>query len=227
MDRRTSFALVLVLFLVVLLATTGAGLALTATTESVTAAYVARDLDHRLALESFLLYLPELLERGETSPEPGARSDVRRRLKLAVGDCRVRCLITPEKEKLHLASASQDVAARLRELARAHKLDAANIRLRPIQPREDTETLPQFVWFDQVVEAADFEEIFRWVIPDAGDRTQAESKTWSDLISFWGTGQASALALEIQTKVEADVRRWYGVVSVADDNVRVHWLGKV
>jgi hypothetical protein len=226
-NQQKSFALVLAIFLVTLLVTTGAGLAITATAESVTAAYVARDLDHRLAVESFLIFLPRLLDAQQHPAQPAGGKRDKRHLELMFGNCHVRCEVAYEKGKLNLATASQETLPRLRALARSHGLSEADIKLRPVVQTNETPKLPTFVWFDQIVQATNFEEIFHRAIPGPTDQRPAERMTWSDLISFWDVGDSTVLALEVQTTMGIDIRQWYVVVLVDAENVKVLWQGMV
>jgi hypothetical protein len=50
--------------------------------------------------------------------------------------------------------------------------------------------------------------------------------TWSDLLTFWETSK-QALGLEITTSIQTDTRRWYVVVELDGDKVRVLYRGVV
>src|SRR5512134_2415805 len=101
--QRRSFALVLTLFLVALLAATGAGMALTAAVESVLMGQVAREIEHRLAVDSFLVCLPALLREGrKRSFGPGEGAPHTMRLALDVGDVQVECEVAEGGERIVL-----------------------------------------------------------------------------------------------------------------------------
>jgi hypothetical protein len=227
MKRRRSFALILSIFLVAMLATTGVGLALTAATESITASWVAHDLDHQLAIDSFLVLLPQFLKAPSASTPLSFLRDDKRHFSIALTGCHVECEVVPEKNKLHIESHSDQSMARLREIARSHGLPEDNIKLRPILDDDGKTRLPKFVWFDQIIQPTEFEEIFQWVFPEAGDKERVTRKTWSDLISFWSNVGESVLALEIETTIAADSRRWFVVVSTTGKNLEVLYRGGV
>ena len=122
MKHRRSFALVLTIFLVALLATSGVGLALTAATESIATDWGARDLDHRLAVDSLLTCLPQLLRAQEnttTSIRPPGHPEP---IVLRLSECRIQCTVRTERDKLPLGTeaALDTLIGRLRELARTH-----------------------------------------------------------------------------------------------------------
>jgi hypothetical protein len=45
-------------------------------------------------------------------------------------------------------------------------------------------------------------------------------KAWSDLVTFWDSPTEEELTLEIETRIENDVRRWYMVVAL-DNRARI------
>ena len=227
MKRRRAFALVLSIFLVAMLATTGVGLALTAATESITAVWVARDLDHRLAVDSFLAFLPQLLKAQPTNSPWSSIMDDKRRFSLTLGDCHLQCEVKSEKEKLHIGSDSDQNLGYLREIARSRGLPEDNIKLRPILHSVGKTRLPKFVWFDQIVQPTEFEEVFRWVFPELDDHDTVKRKTWSDLISFWSDAGGTVLALEMETRIACDSRRWFVVVSIIGKDLEVLYRGGV
>jgi hypothetical protein len=135
--------------------------------------------------------------------------------------------VAPEMGKLNLSSASVDVLPRLRDLARTCGLPEADIELHPIVQTNERQKLPRFVWFSQVVRPSQFGSVFPRAFPDPGDQRPVTKKTWSDLISFWGGGDSAVFALDVETSVGPDVRRWYLVVALAGENVEVLYQGMV
>ena len=231
-QHRRSFALVLTMFLVALLATTGTGLALTAAAESIMVTWTGRDLDHRLAVDSFISCLPQLRRAQPLETSAAADGSRAQRLRLTVGECELEGRIRPENGKLQLGAArsADQSAAGLRQLAHAHGLPEENVKLLPIPPQREGATLPSLVWFDQVIQATQFEEIFRWAFPAPSDPRSpnaTERTAWSDLISFWNAETESVLAIEIETRIGTDARRWYIVAVVADHDVRVLYRDSV
>ena len=227
--RRTAFALVLSLLLVVLLTTTGAGLALTAAAESAMTASVARDLDHTLAVDSFLACLPQLMKaNGQVKTEMPDRRDVRR-FSLAFGHCQIDAELTPEqhKHRIGLNRPSDGLLPELRAMARTHGLPERNVRLRPIVDQQNGRGLPPLVWFDQIVEPTQLEEVFHLGVPAIDVSHTDRRPSWSDLISFWHTDSRQTYAIEMETRVQQDARRWYVVVSLTENDVQVHYRGAV
>lgn len=224
-SQRTGFALVLSLVLVALLATTTMSLALLTSTESLAAGAVARDLDHRLALESFLACLPELKAAAPTSPADHGVTH----MELAFDDVRVACDMRSEAGK-HVTTATgtaDRAASQLVELARTHDLPVENLRALPIVVRKNQQELPAFVWFDQLIAQTEFEEVFRWRVRNSEQPGPSSRKTWSDLLSFWSGRRASLYGMEIQTRVAQETRRWYVVAELTPRNVKVWFVAPV
>ena len=213
MRRPKSFALVMTLLLVVLLATTGAGLSLTTASERVLVAWVARELDHRLALESFLRLFPELMAHAQTESVHQSKGGSATLYELSFANCRVIGRARPEKGKLQLGMNSQVNVGRLRDLARANDLPGDNIQPLPIQDNENFLSPYRFVWFDQIVAQTEFEEVFPWRIDTKADENNRR-RPWSDLVTFWPTDSGTVLGLTIWTTVDSDEREWYVIVRI-------------
>ena len=223
--QRRGFALVLALLLVAMLATTTMSLALLTSTESLAAGAVGRDLEHRLALDSFLARLPQLRAAAPAlSEERGVTS-----LELAFDDVRVTCDMRSEAGKHQPASAggADRAASTLVQLARTHDLPVENLCALPIVARDDGRELPAFVWFDQLIAQTEFEEVFRWRMRDKEQPKPSTRKTWSDLLTFWSGQGGSVHGLEIQTQVGQEIRRWYVVAEVAPREVKVLFVTPV
>ncbi len=216
--HHRSFALVLTVLLVTLLVATGAGVALTAMTESTAAGWAARDLEHRLALDSLLVCLPALMQSESAGTSNGKIESRRRYYELSVGRCDIRSSTQSEKHKLQISKASGSVADRLQELAREHKLLAANIRSAPIVAIEDA-AVPRYVWFDQLVEPTEFEEVF-WRRP-LDEVSRLDQKTWADLVSFWGGQTGESYSVDVETRIGHDARRWYLIVLIVNGKAKV------
>lgn len=225
--RDRGFALVLTLMLVAMLATTGVGLGLLVSTEAVRSRAVSHALDHRLAVDSLLTFLPKLLAGESDRNHAGSTDDVKHVL-LTVGRVRVECLARPENGKMRVADASSGKRElpQLQELARSNGLSEQSVVLRPIVESGETRDWPSFLWFDQLIAPRDFEQTFRWRHARKNDGEPHQRKTWSDLLTFWSTS-SQALGLEITTTIQADVRRWYVVVELSGDDVRVLYRGLV
>jgi hypothetical protein len=225
--RSRSFALVLTLYLIVLLATTGAGLAFTASVESVLAGRTADDLDHLLAIDSALTCLPLLLLEPSSRPSaPGSSPAAVRRVEATFGPCRVTADVRREREKFspRAGEAVDSVRARLRELARRHGLPEENVVVWPLVTPPQAPRLRAFMWFDQVVKPMGLEDVFRWRLPAEESSPSRAKKTWSELLTFWSGRSGETLSVDLQTHIENDVRRWYVVVSVQNNRFGVlHW----
>lgn len=230
MKQRRSFALVLSIMLLVMLTTTGASIALTAASESTMTSWVGRDLDHRLAVDSFLVCLPHLLQT-HNDVDPSSQSNQRAiRLGLTFGNCRVKCDMRSEASKRLIANVSnlKLTLAELRTMARAHNLPPDNIKLRPVVAHRDTSDLPPFIWFDQVIEPTALEEIFRLaLLPDKDDSRATKRTPWSDLVSFWKGAGDSLFSLDMETTIGNDSRRWYLVASLQGQDVELLYRGPV
>ena len=226
-NRSRAFALVIALMLVALLAVTGSGLATLASTESIRAGVVARDLDHELAVRSLIACLPQL----RTSPQEqqqSAETDPRTPpFTMRVGDCDVRCTLTTEAGKFHIGerSGGTSVIERLRGLAQAHQLPETSVQVREVQPSDASRGLPRLVWFDQLFAPAGFEEVFRMYVPGRAG-PEPRRKVWFDLVTFWD-GQGEVLALEVSTTIGSDVRNWYLVIDMVDGRAEVLYQGLV
>ena len=225
--QEHAFALLVSLLLVTMLAATGAGLTLFATTESIRADYVALDLDHRLAADSLLVALPKLLaQRSEGSEKDLINRDTIR-LEAVIGSCHVRCAVRPESGKLYLGGRStpDGYQENLRNLARTNGLPPENIAIRPILGTEETREWPKFLWFDQIVCPTELNEIFHWeVLTKEDEQNKSKRKTWSDLVTFWNA-RGRILALDLTTSIGTDMRRWYWVISVSEGRVEVLYRG--
>jgi hypothetical protein len=191
-------------------------------TESIRSGYAARTLSHRLAVNSLLTCLPELLQahgkaRGADDPDNNER-----RLSLNVGNCRVSCVVRPERNKLSIGVRADDARTLgcLRELAAANRMNPESLSLRPMLPGPDTEGWPRYVWFDQIVDARKPGEVFRWQLTDS--RSQGNPrKVWCDLIGFWGHESGQVLSLQVETVIDSDVRHWYVVCAVSGGHSRI------
>lgn len=223
--RNRAFALVLSLMLVAMLATTGVGLGLLASTEVVRSRAVTHTLDHRLAVGSLLTFLPILLE-GESQRRHSGAADDAKHLVLQVGAVRVECFARPEDAKMLISDGSggNRLLPRLGELARSNGLSEQSVALRPIVESDVTRDWPHYLWFDQLIAPTDFEQTFRWRHSSLQGEEAARPTTWSDLLTFWETSK-QALGLEITTSIQNDIRRWYVVVDLAGDEVRVLYKG--
>jgi len=228
-ERCRSFALVIALFLVVLLATTGAGLAMTTTAESFATGWAAHDLHHRLAVDSLLECLPEVLDRGRRAPSSALDSRTPPHITLAFADVRIECDIYSERGKLLLGSNQEgtSVERALHDRAREAHLPEENIKLRPIVDSHAAGgRLPRFVWFDQFVKATQVEEAFRRRFASQAAGSEEARKTWSDLVTFWSAANA-VQTLEVETNVAGQRRRWYLVVEREGSLVRVLFRGGI
>jgi len=217
-QHRSGFVLVMTLLLVTLLTATTAALALNLMAESTTTAWVARDLDHRLAVDSLAYCLPELLSKAAVLGQVGNQRAAERRVELTVGRCEVRCIVQEESNKLHIADDTVSTLDRLRELARSNGLPPQNIALRPTVPTDD-QSVPRFVWFDQIVSPTGVEEMFRR--RHVEDEMQRDRRAWSDLVSFWSAYADGPLSLQVETQVGSDVRHWYIIVELNGNKTRV------
>jgi hypothetical protein len=213
MQRRRSFALLLTLYLVAMLAASGTALAFTAMTETVLAHWSGNDLDHKLLMESLVVCLPHLLKQRTRA---ATATDGRAHEHVTVAELpggRVAFVMRPERGKFAVASQPQEsqLRARLEQLAREHGLDAENIQLAPVTV-EESAPRQSYYWFDQVIDADEFEEVFRWRFHGTEDAAHARPAAWSDLLSFWSAASGELYSLELETSVGTDSRRWFLVV---------------
>jgi hypothetical protein len=219
-QRKRSFILVLTLFLLTLLISTGSTLSVGALVETIACTRLAATLEHELALQSFVNVLPKLwrsrLERRTGQPSVT-------RLELSVGRCAVRCDVRPERTKLNLHKITDLNATtqRLKDLARANGLPVEQVRLRPHRNKADEPNATALAWFDQIVQPSGFEEVFHWRLLATDEDESARPKSWSDLVTFWDSTSGEALALEIETRIEDDVRHWYVVVALEGGRARI------
>lgn len=225
--RNRAFALVLSLMLVAMLATTGVGLGLLASTEVVRSRSASHALDHRLAVDSLLTFLHKLLE-GESDRHHSGTADAAIHIVLQVGTVRVECFAHPEEAKMRISDGAggNRILPRLRELAVSNGLSEQSVVLRPIVESDATRDWPSYLWFDQLIAPTTFEQTFRWRHSPMQGRDARRHKTWSDLLTFWNTS-SRALSLEITTSIQKDIRRWYVVVDLAGDEVRVLYKGMI
>lgn len=226
MPRVHSFALVLVLFLMAMMAAGGAALGMMASTESLLCRYAASDLDHGLAVDSMIKLLPDLLPHAKEEPHATNQGQAKR-LELSVGQVEVTCLIRADSAKTSVIDGPADAAAAtLRQIAQENGMNPEHIQPRPIvagAAGEKTQ-VHDFVWFDQVIDQQDFEEILPWTIPEPGHLDNPPRKTWSDLITFWGN---DALCLFVRTSLSSDVRHWFIVLQLTDGKPKVQFRGRV
>lgn len=215
-----AFALVVTLLLTAMLAATGAGLSMTICAEGVHAGRVLADLRHELALDSLLTVLPDLLAQAEQA-DPGESPT--RKVHISAGQWQAHAEIHEESSKRLMNTADLGaVAYELRALAARHGLPPDNVRPMPIHETQ-RQKFGDFLWYDQLIAATEFEEVFRWRYRPS-ERFAKSPKCWSDLVTFW-PGQA--LSMEVETWVGSDVRRWYAVVEIDGDKVRVLYRGRI
>jgi hypothetical protein len=186
-------------------------------TEGIQADRRLLDLQHRLTVDSFLMVMPQLLA---TDADAGGSAEMTQRT-MQFGKCSVRAEVRPESRKKNVRSAADlnGLAAELRALAQSAGLRRENVQLLPIV-EPDRQKLGTFSWFDQLLEQDEFEEVFRWRFRPA-DQAQPLSKCWSDLVTFWGAGTSRLLAIEMETVVGQDSRRWYVVAGLEGSGIKV------
>ncbi|MBI4716621.1 MAG: hypothetical protein HY763_02360 [Planctomycetes bacterium] len=224
-----SFALVLSLLLLAILAATGAALAALGGSEAIRAGRASRDLDHRLAAESVLEVLPELLQRAKSNPAAPEASSATITIRVRVGACDVVGDVQSEAGKMRVtALAADEMTARLRTLAVRHGLPPEDILPRPITRGAGTEGWPSVVWFDQLVRPRRFEELFR-MLPGDDRRAGLATPTtvWSDLVTFWGDGRRPVYSVHLATAIGADLRRWYAICELTGGATKVLFLGSI
>ncbi len=224
---RRGYALVLSLFLIGLLAASSGGLAMLTATESIRSAWVARDLDHRLAVESLMACLPDLLAKPNDAPTDIENKTNERVLRLTLGDCAVMCRVTPEAGKLNMSAGSQarDASDQLRALGQTNGLPPEHVQFTPIVDSQKTRGWPKALWFDQVVRAHDIDEMFPWPVDNPAVKPKSPKPSWSDHLSFWPAAQGQTWSLLVTTSIEADRRRWYVVATIVDGRAHPLYLG--
>ena len=189
----------------------------------------AGDLDHRLAVDSFILFLPELLAQRDASEDRRAPSAGPRMIDAHIGTCRIAGRLHPDTGKLRPARNSNDgrFLGRLQEIARANGLPEESLIADPVLRLPETEGWPAFLWFDQLISPTTFEEIFRLYLPNPTGVEPDSRKTWSELLTFWGADRGRVVAVELQTVLGSDTRRWYLVLELSNQKARVLYRGAV
>ena len=221
-SKRGGFALVTVVLLVALLASTGVGLAQFSVSHRHRAIRSAATLDHEMAVESFLVSLPHL-KVTTTGVDEAVEAPP---LRLQVGSVSVQCRVTREKSKTRLSGISEGKATadQLRRLASEHELPVDHVLIRPVVKSDDTKNIPALVSFDQIVRPTGFEEVYhrepivaeQFLDVVAHQSTNKRPENWSDLVTFWQDKKHDLLGLTICTKLGTDQRWWY-VVCYIDD----------
>ena len=225
MESRRSFALVMTLCLLVLLATTGAALCVTGAVEATACAAMAASFEHELAVRSMVLCLPSL-RRHLIQPSEQEDRTTEERYAVTIGLCDVKCRLRSERGKVQLRSAppSTETEQMLRRLANDNGLPAEHVRLQPTSPEPIRKELGSFAWFDQVVRTSELGEVFRWRSPEPSSDRGTSRKTWSDLVTFWSSSGAEVLSLEIETRIGNGTRSWYVIVELGSSGPKIlHW----
>lgn len=189
-SHRRSIALLMTLMLVAFLATLGAGLATTASVESIRSARHANDLQHELAVDSALRWFAKAEDKIKTD---STKSSSRNRwFDLVVGDCTVHCRVAYDAAKLDVtayAGKGQTVMLerKLRDLGRRMDLPDVKVDARPIHKSwRKRERLASYVWFDQLFVDPEVGAYFNTIYPEA---SESEPVSWSDVVTLWGDGR--------------------------------------
>ena len=226
---RRSFALLLTMLLVAQLAVVGSQLSMLVAAESLMVGRVASDLDHELAVDSFLVCLPSLLKQSQDTPGHGsAATPAVRTMELIIGRCHILCEARSEAGKQSVTSRGSNINSLLRELARSNGLPLESIVLRPIAHPRGKKPWPEYFCFDQIIQPHEFEEIFHWRLSSsllAKASGLTPRPTWSDLISLWHDGTGDTYGLTCVTTIGNDRRRWYVVCSISGDETKVLFRG--
>lgn len=218
--KPPAFALVVVLLLTTLMLALAQTLAVFAGTEGIHAARTGADLQHRMAAESFLLALPAL--RAEAARENRALHDLES-YAFDCGGCHVEAEILPHRPAQTVSPKSEVDPRRLMELSRTAGLSAESVTLRPVTLEHEELVKAQFLWFDQLVSATQFEEIFRLRPFDSA--LDLQPRCWSDLVTFWGDSAAAVTHVRIATRMGNDQRQWFAACALNRGQVVVHYLG--
>lgn len=226
-DDRPGVALVLCLFLLTFVVTALSALTLLAATETVRSDHVAIDLDHELAVNSFIEVLPELMKTQGNRERRSAGDHNETVYSLAFGYSLVKCRMTENKSKMliHTNATVPSLGSRLLSLARTNALPAEDVALRPIMESPETNHWPRLVWFDQLIVQREFEEVFRRR-PIEGDEASSDHRSWSDLVTFWKAASATVVDLDLETRVGSSVQRCFAVVALAPGRIEVLYRGR-
>lgn len=219
------FTLVLVLFLIVLLAASGSGLAFVSATEGMRSRWLSQELDHRLIAESVIAVLPNIVTGLDATPSSGDSGTNRRRFELAYGDCRAVVAVVTERDKrlIDRHANPADIQRLLRSIARSHDLPPQTIREVTLAGNPASNDDVGLVWFDQIIRRQNVEDVFPWLDLVPNPRRSSQKSTWSDLITFWPSATHS---LVMHTVIEHDIRRWYAVVKISDGGIETLHLGR-
>lgn len=224
---RKGAALVMCLFLVTMLVSTGSTLAMLAATETVRADHEALNLDHELAVSSLIAYLPLIMAGQEKNNAAHGHATGGSRITLAFGECEIHCRVMDESSKLSISTATSAdrLGSQLQSLARENGLPADNIHVRPIVESPATKGWPELVWFEQLTAQTEFEEVFHRRRLSA-EAEPSERHPWSDLVTFWKSGAGKVVGLDIQTTVGRSVQRHYVVVVLTKGKADVLYRGR-
>ncbi len=229
--QRSSFALLLTLIVVTALSTSTVALSLLSSTEFARSLGRAADLDHQLALQSVVRLLPELIGQTESQTRSTTDRQQHRIIEVTLGDCSITILAREESSKRQVTSGnrSQDLERSIRHLIHANGLPLDSISMAPIVNRENVTSLPQYVWFEQIIQASGFEDIFPWHRRWSSNDEKKTTVGLSDLITFWGDRSSSRWGLHVVTNIQGDRRQWFVVADINQRNstgniaVRVPW----
>lgn len=228
--KKRGFALVIVIALLALTSAATVGLALAVGVRATQAAWVAADLDHELAVDSLVAVLPGLLASADKIEAHGGRERDEQFVELTVGTCEVRCLVRRGRPYLQVNALGTGDETRIRgllsSLARDHGWPAETIALRPIVADQDTQALRAYLWFDQLIRPQSPGEIFPWLTEPTGKSPDGLKDTWSDAVSFWNEGPASA-RLHVLTRCDTTRRRWFLIVALFPSGTHCLYRGDV
>lgn len=281
--QQRSFALIVTLMLVVLLATTATQLVTATSVEALRVSRGASTPAHELAVDSVLMVAAERLRNHPTVVRDLDRLG-HHVFEIHLGECHVHCRIVDDGAKFDVAAFAADgqshlLTRKLRMLSRSFGLTGTLVRLRPVVTDSDSQPR-RYVWFDQLLDDPNPSALFDWT-------RNGQRVVWSDVVTCFGGGVVDArrarrevlaalfddvdrsltrkivtarekrsdvdawgflqkllpdqrsevqsriahglnrYALNIETAIHADRRRWYVVATIGQASMDVHYQGQV
>lgn len=193
--RKRGFTLLATVLLITLLIATVSELATLTATDALVASRRSRTLTHRLAVDSAMRYLADLLS-NETNLD-GINEEMARLgesyRSFAVGDAIVECRLRDDSARFNPRFFQKDsdqtlLSRKLNLLLTDHGL-GGRVTLQPLAKKQDSEkTETRYVWYDQLLSCVQPGDFFLWDVPTGGPSNKV---VWSDVVTLWGDGRVN------------------------------------
>lgn len=192
--NRRAVALIITLLLVMLIATTVAQLTTSISVAGLEFRRRSHDIAHRLAVDSALRYLAQLVKASTFQDELDYRGEYI--VDLELGMCHIQCRVSDDGAKFDPNAFvdpgdEKPLRRKLRDLASVHGLTRNDIRLQPIPKSERAEGLP-FFSLDQLLRNLSPEDLRQWQNEGATflevGSTDDRPIIWSDIVTCHGEG---------------------------------------